>query len=254
MILKISIKHFALSIILYLCNMNVRKIIMVIIAMLAISSAKAQYYIQCEDTCNHIHGLDMSHYQGNVFWDAVGDNGRMYYVYLKATEGGNNIDKRYADNIRMAKAAGLKVGAYHFYRPRIPQIEQLHNFRAQCRPEDQDLLPMIDVETAGGLSASALCDSLHKFLILVEQEYKQKPLVYTYTNFYNRYLPEQLDGYKLMIAQYTADREPILCDERDIFAWQYTGKGHINGVNGFVDKSRLMGRHTMREIRFIHKR
>ena len=62
--------------------------------MLAMTSAKAQYYIQCEDTCNHIHGLDMSHYQGNVFWEAVGDNGRMYYVYLKATEGGNNIDKR----------------------------------------------------------------------------------------------------------------------------------------------------------------
>ena len=55
-----------------------------------------------------------------------------------------------------------------------------------------------------------------------------------------------------MIAQYT-QREPVLNDERDIFAWQYTGKGHINGVNGFVDKSRLLGRHTMREIRFIHK-
>ena len=44
--------------------------------------------IQCEDTCSHIHGIDMSHYQGNVFWQTIGDDTNMAYVYLKATEGG----------------------------------------------------------------------------------------------------------------------------------------------------------------------
>lgn len=24
-------------------------------------------YVQCEDTCRHIHGIDLSHYQGEVF-------------------------------------------------------------------------------------------------------------------------------------------------------------------------------------------
>ena len=224
--------------------MNMKKIIILAAVIFSALCAKAQYTIQCEDTCNHVHGLDMSHYQGNVFWEAVGDNGRMFYVYLKATEGGSNMDKRYEENIYMARRNGLKVGSYHFYRPRQPQEEQLRNFRAQCRPQDQDLIPMIDVEVTSGLRASALCDSLQKFLILVEKEYQQKPLVYTYTNFYNKYLSG---------AQYN-DKEPVLNDEHDIFAWQYTGKGHINGVNGYVDKSRLLGRHTMREIRFIHKK
>ena len=233
--------------------MNMKKIIILAAVIFSALCAKAQYTIQCEDTCNHVHGLDMSHYQGNVFWEAVGDNGRMFYVYLKANEGGSNMDKRYEENIYMARRNGLKVGSYHFYRPRQPQEEQLRNFRAQCRPQDQDLIPMIDVEVTSGLSASALCDSLQKFLILVEKEYQQKPLVYTYTNFYNKYLSGALDGYKLMVAQYN-DKEPVLNDEHDIFAWQYTGKGHINGVNGYVDKSRLLGRHTMREIRFIHKK
>ena len=233
--------------------MNMKKIIILAAVIFSALCAKAQYTIQCEDTCNHVPGLDMSHYQGNVFWEAVGDNGRMFYVYLKATEGGSNMDKRYEENIYMARRNGLKVGSYHFYRPRQPQEEQLRNFRAQCRPQDQDLIPMIDVEVTSGLRASALCDSLQKFLILVEKEYQQKPLVYTYTNFYNKYLSGALDGYKLMVAQYN-DKEPVLNDEHDIFAWQYTGKGHINGVNGYVDKSRLLGRHTMREIRFIHKK
>ena len=34
-------------------------------------------YICCEDTCDHIHGIDMSHYQGEVFWETVGENSKM---------------------------------------------------------------------------------------------------------------------------------------------------------------------------------
>ena len=31
-------------------------------------------FLQCEDTCSHVHGIDLSHYQGNVFWETVGEN------------------------------------------------------------------------------------------------------------------------------------------------------------------------------------
>jgi len=207
------------------------------------------YYVQCEDTCSHIHGIDVSHYQGSVFWEHIGDNSKMAYVYLKATEGGDNIDARYKENIDLAHRYGLKVGSYHFYRPKTEQQKQLENFMAQCRPGDQDLVPMIDIETRGGLPVEEFQDSLFKFLALVEKVYKQKPLLYTGANFYDKYLLGKLDGYMLMIAQYT-DFEPTLKDERDITLWQYTGKGRIQGVNGFVDKSRLMGHHSLRELRY----
>ena len=233
--------------------MKIKTIIITALAALNFHSANAQSnsYIECEDTCTHIHGIDLSHYQGNVFWETIGDNSKMEYVYLKATEGGNNIDSKYAQNIDLAHKYGLKVGSYHFYRPKIEQSVQLQNFMSQCRPGDQDLLPMIDIETKSGLSTEEFCDSLQKFLVLVEKAYKQKPLLYTFTNFYNNYLKGKINGYKLMIAQYTK-REPELADDRDITMWQYTGKGHINGVNGYIDKSRFMGKHSLREIRFRH--
>ena len=122
----------------------------------------------------------------------------------------------------------------------------------QCLPGDQDLIPMIDIETTSGLSTSEFCDSLFKFIDLVEKAYKQKPLLYTFTNFYNRHLVGKINDYKLMIAQYTL-REPVLQDGRDFEMWQYTGKGQINGINGYVDKSRFMGNHKLREIRFRHR-
>lgn len=208
-------------------------------------------YLQCEDTCEHVHGIDLSHYQGEVFWEAVGENTKMAYVYLKATEGGDRIDARYERNIELAHRYGLKVGSYHFFRPRVDLSVQLANFKMQCLPGEQDLIPMLDVETTGGLPVDEFCDSVMKFLILMEEAYHQKPLVYTGRNFYNKYLLGMLDNYRLMIAMYS-DEEPVLADERDICLWQYTGKGRINGVTGYVDKSRFMGRHGLREIRFRH--
>ena len=208
-------------------------------------------YLMCEDTCGHVHGIDLSHYQGEVFWETVGENTKMAYVYLKATEGGDRIDARYERNIELAHRYGLKVGSYHFYRPLTDQQRQLRNFMSQCLAEEQDLIPMIDIESTGGLDTDVFCDSLFYFLDLVEEAYHQKPLLYTGRNFYNKYLQGMLNDYLLMIAMYT-DEEPVLADERDICLWQYTGKGRIVGVNGYVDKSRFMGNHHLREIRFKH--
>ena len=160
-------------------------------------------FLQCEDTCDHVHGIDLSHYQGNVFWETVGENTKMAYVYLKATEGGDRVDDLYERNIQLAHRHGLKVGSYHFFRPKTPLKLQLENFRVQCRPGEQDLIPMIDVETTGGLPTEDFCDSLITFLGMVEKEYRQS-------------------------------------------------KGQIMGIKGYVDKSRFMGKHGLRDIRFRH--
>jgi len=63
----------------------------------------------------------------------------------------------------------------------------------------------------------------------------------------------KLNSYKLMIAMYT-DEEPELADGRDITMWQYTSHGRITGVRGNVDKSRFMGNHELKEIKFNHVR
>ena len=199
--------------------------------------------VECEDTCSHIHGIDISHYQGKIFWETVANNTPMAYVYIKATEGGNRIDQEYENNILTAHQYGLKVGSYHFYRAKIEQETQLANFVLQCRPSEQDLIPLIDVpseqdliplidvEVASGLGVEEFCDSLFKFLELVEHYYRQKPLIYSGTNFYNKYLAGKMDRYPLMIAQYRPP-EPVLKDGNDYLIWQYTGKGRLRGING----------------------
>ena len=118
-----------------------KKLILTAFLGLALGANAQNMYEQCEDTCNHVHGIDLSHYQGDVFWETVGENTKMAYVYLKATEGGDRIDERYENNIVLAHKHGLKVGSYHFYRPKTEQMKQLENFMTQCRPGEQDLIP-----------------------------------------------------------------------------------------------------------------
>ena len=229
-----------------------QKAFLLILFSLVIGRASAQHnpYLCCEDTCAHTHGIDMSHYQGEVFWETIGEHTNMAYVYLKATEGGDRIDARYERNIDLAHRHGLKVGSYHFFRPKTPLRQQLKNFKAQCLPGEQDLIPMLDVETTGNLSQKAFCDSLQKFLVLMEEAYHQKPLIYTFRNFYNKHLQGLIDDYHLMIAMYS-DEQPELADGRDYIIWQYTCKGRLSGVKGDVDKSRIMGNHTLKEIYYV---
>ena len=73
---------------------------------------------------------------GNSSWNS---NHKLNYVYLKATEGRFTVLTNAILIIsRQHNAYGMNVGSYHFYRPAIPQEEQLRNFRMQCRPQDQD--------------------------------------------------------------------------------------------------------------------
>ena len=64
--------------------MNIRYINILLLSLITLC-AKAQYTAECEDTCTHIHGIDISHYQGEVFWETVGENSKMAYVYIKPT-------------------------------------------------------------------------------------------------------------------------------------------------------------------------
>ena len=78
-------------------NNKIRFFLLYILAAFPLLAA-AQFTDElCEDTCSHIHGIDISHYQGSVFWEAIGNNSKMAYVYMKATEGGDRIDHMYED-------------------------------------------------------------------------------------------------------------------------------------------------------------
>lgn len=196
----------------------------------------------------YTHGIDVSHYQGRIDWSEVAHDPDVEYVYLKATEGANNIDDTYAYNLREARRHGLKTGSYHFFRAQVSPDIQFRNFMSVVDVAKQDLLPIIDVEAINRVSMPIFHSRLERLLQLVTQAFGRKPIIYTGKNFYNKHLRgPRYSGYPFMIAAYTPE-EPELNNNDDYLIWQYSATGRVRGIRGNVDQSRFVGYHNLQEI------
>lgn len=193
-------------------------------------------------------GIDVSHYQGSIDWDAVVNGTPISYVYLKATEGASLVDNTYERNLAEARRVGLSVGSYHFYRPNVNWQQQFDNMVSVVKMENQDLVPIIDIEHRGSVSEDTFISDLRAFVEKVTAYYGKKPLLYTYHNFYNRYLSGVFPDYHFMIARYRSDM-PILDDGKDYIMWQYTSTGSIPGIRGNVDRSKIMGNFSLNQVK-----
>jgi lysozyme len=118
-----------------------------------------------------VRGIDVSHHQGLIDWQRVAADDVAFAV-IKATEGGDHVDDAFALNLREARAAGLAVGAYHFFTFCRPGADQARNF-ISIVPRNQPLLPpVVDIEFGGNCpqrpSPEQLNAELSAFLAPVE--------------------------------------------------------------------------------------
>ncbi len=194
----------------------------------------------------YAEGIDISHHQHHIDWDQVATE-PISYVYIKATEGRTFVDDRYARNISEARRVGLSVGSYHFYRPNTPWQEQFANMTNIVKVEEQDLVPLIDVEVRGNVSESKFIADLKLFIQAVESHYGKRPLIYSGQHFYNKHLAGHFPQHQFMIARYNADR-PLLSDGKDYIMWQYSERGRVSGISTNVDRSRIIGDFSLREL------
>ena len=185
-------------------------------------------------------GIDVSRYQGYINWAELKKNPKINFVYIKATEGSDLIDPLYQENIRNARKQGFKVGSYHFLTTSSSMVRQFMNFAKVVKRDEQDLLPVIDVERIKPWSAQQLRDSLKVFADMVEDYYGCKPVIYAGENFFNKYLGRAFAGYPLFIARYNT--VPPNVNTKWVL-WQFADnglfKGAVKGNHGEVDLSRF---------------
>lgn len=184
-----------------------------------------------------IHGIDVSKYQDAIDWDDVKamhiKNITIRFGFIKATEGSNDVDKRFRRNWRNAKEAGVTRGAYHFFNPYKDGKSQAENFIDKVKLRPGDMPPVLDIETVGNISKEILQQRITVWLFLVEKKYKVKPIIYTGADFYTKYLSGKFDDYPLWVAHYLVKDKPRV--KRNWSFWQHNETGHVNGINGYVD-------------------
>ena len=157
-----------------------------------------------------IHGIDISHYQGTIDWDAL----------QNAQIEGNPL--------RFIR------GAYHFWSNRSSARSQAYYFLKQVHLEDGDLPPVLDIEhKPKGRSVEDFQRDVLTWLHIVEDKYHAKPIIYTYYKFKESYLSAPVfDDYPYWIAHYYVDKVEYKGKWK---FWQHTDAGRLPGIKGYVD-------------------
>lgn len=193
-------------------------------------------YGVCLPISYKVHGIDISHHQGEIDWAAVKSTEKLEYpirfVFMKATEGGDYKDRRFEENFRRAGEVGMVRGAYHFYNPNTDPISQADFFISQVKLKKGDLAPVLDIERKPRNKAQLQAD-LKKFLNRLELHYGVKPIIYTSYKYKTRYLnTSEFDSYPFWIAHYYVD---MLSYSGAWHFWQHTDYGIVPGIEGSVD-------------------
>lgn len=193
-------------------------------------------YGVCLPVSYKVHGIDISHHQGEIDWNEVKATAKqkfpIRFVFMKATEGGDYKDSRFADNFRGAGEVGIIRGAYHFYNPNTDPIRQADFFISQVKLVKGDLAPVLDIERKPRDKVQLQTD-LKKFLHRLEQHYGVKPIIYTSFKYKTRYLDDpEFDTYPFWIAHYYVD---MLSYEGAWHFWQHTDYGTVPGIDTNVD-------------------
>ena len=131
-------------------------------------------------------------HQGEIEWEQFKERG-IDFAFIKATEGSGFVDERYKTNWEDARAAGLYVGAYHFFSFDSPASVQADHFIATVGDMSGALPPTVDIEYYGDKSENPpekeqVVSQLQELLSALEEEYGVKPIIYTTYTVYNKYI------------------------------------------------------------------
>ena len=181
-----------------------------------------------------IEGIDVSEFQGNINFKEVKDYG-IEIVYIRSSASHSYIDAKFEENYQKAKENNLKIGFYHYVTARSIEEaqEQARFFATVIKGKEADCRLAMDFETFRGLTKEEI-NIIAKSFLEELKKLTEKELV-IYSDAYNaKYTFEEslFEKYPLWLAEYGV-KEP---EAKNYIGWQYTDKGSIPGIKGYVDR------------------
>lgn len=182
-------------------------------------------------------GIDISEFQGEIDFEEVRRSG-IEAVYIRVGAG-EYTDEYFAENYERAKAAGLKIGFYHYVTARSVDEgrRQARFFASLAAGREPDMRLAMDFEYFGSLSVSQINAISEAYLDELTALTKREAVIYSdlsnARNIFSRALAEK---YPLWAAQYGADEPSANGKWRGWVGFQYTDEGRIGGIYGNVDR------------------
>lgn len=186
-------------------------------------------------------GIDVSAYQGEIDFERVRAAGKTA-VYIRASLGTDYTDPRMEENYENARAAGLRVGFYHYVTARNASeaAREARFFVDRLRGKAFELRPAMDFERFEGISDAEANEIARVFLETLEQESGKKAVIYTGAyrarTLWDRELAEK---YPLWAADYGAALPEYNDKWPGWVGFQYDDRGRVSGISGNVDLDRF---------------
>lgn len=181
-------------------------------------------------------GIDVSHHQGKIDWiklfDTTNVQPRINFVYVKATEGGDHVDSQWKYNRKVLLELGINHGAYHFFQSKKLPAPQAEHFLNHWQSKENDLPPVLDVETEG-FDDKDLRHKMERWLAIVEERSGMRPIIYTSKSFYQTKFKGHFPNHKFWIASYS--RNPRIKSDSAILHWQFTESATLPHHSTLVD-------------------
>jgi len=179
------------------------------------------------------YGVDVSVHQGAIDWASV-KRDHIAFAYIKASEGADLIDRRFATNWSAAHTAGVQRGAYHFFTLCTPAAAQAANFLRVVGSDLGELAPAVDLELTGNCSQrpdrATVRREITDFVRRVERGMGRPALLYVGDSFERRY-PVRATLYRSLWQRKILHRPT----GSDWVVWQVQNRAHVDGVHGNVD-------------------
>lgn len=181
-------------------------------------------------------GLDISHYQDVYDWEKLKEQ-EMGFIFVKATEGSDFQDHKYAEYYKTIRRLKIPVGSYHFFTYLSTGKNQAKNFLTNAKIQSGDLPPVLDAEFAKKMPEKSIVKKeLLDYVISIYNKTGLYPIIYCPYNYYIQYIKGNLPTKcKLWIVDY---RGRPNCDWT---FWQTTEKYRVQGIKGYVDFNRFYG-------------
>ena len=178
-------------------------------------------------------GIDISKHNGIVDFQQIAADS-LSFVFIKATEGNEYVDPTFERNYALAKQAGLKVGAYHYFRMAKNGTVQAYNFLKAVKGKEIDLPLVIDVEEWGNDLFVDRDEAVKRLMKMVEciEENNYKVMIYTNKDGYKKFIRQNLDDKLLWLCTF---RQPAKVVDYNWTILQYSHWGEVAGINGEVD-------------------
>lgn len=183
-------------------------------------------------------GIDISEFQGEIDFEEVRRSG-IEAVYIRVGAG-EYTDEYFAENYERAKAAGLKIGFYHYVTARSVDEgrRQARFFASLAAGREPDMRLAMDFEYFGSLSVSQINAISEAYLDELTALTRREAVIYSdlsnARNIFSRALAEK---YPLWAAQYGADEPSANGKWRECVGFQYTDEGRVGGIYGNVDRN-----------------